>query len=468
VYTVGTALQLLAAALAIPFATRLIGSSEFGTVALALSVQMLLVQLAALGMPMAILRFYFDRDDAPAGGEAMARRLVMSTGFLAAGVVAVVLLIGIAWAPALDPSSPGTLLLGVALALPGAVIGACMGLLRAQERPGAFVVVALTASVGAQALGITGLLVNPEPLSYLLGFAVALLAAAAAALRLTGAWRAGAASGLELRSALRFSVPIVPSTVSVFVLAVGDRFVVQIVSGLSAVGKYQIGYAFGSIGIALITALQNAWLPITFGAAGEHRWSSLAATAATVTRLTAFMCGFLALVAETALGIIVPDGYSPHLLAEVSAIVALASLAVAAYISSSQVLLWTKHTRPLAIITPAVAATNLILVAVLLPPFGLQGAAAATVIAVAAQAALTHVAAGRVVSVPWHGRQNLLSYAIGAAAVAFVLLVPSSTPEELVRLVGAALCGTAFVVTVVRELRPRSTPPTGAGPPERL
>ena len=80
----------------------------------------------------------------------------------------------------------------------------------------------------------------------------------------------------------------------------------------------------------------------------------------------------------------------------------LASLPVVAFIAQGQVLLWTKHTKPLILISPAAAALNLILVAVLLPPFGLIGAAAATVLAVLAQAAMTRWAAARIAHVPWH------------------------------------------------------------------
>jgi O-antigen/teichoic acid export membrane protein len=462
VYTLGTALQLGAAALAIPAATRLLGSAEFGDVALAISAQTLLIQVAGLGLPLAILRFYFDPADS-LDGDARARALIVSTAVVAGAVVAVALLTGIAWAPALDPASPDTLLVAVSLAFPGAVIGACMGLLRAQERSRAFVVVALTASVGAQFLGIGGLLLDPEPLSYVAGFGVGVIAAAVAALNLTGAWRSRPASRQTLRSALRFSLPTVPNTVSVFVLAVGDRFVIQVISGLSAVGKYQIAYAFGTIGNALLIALQNAWMPITFGATEGRRWVSLADTAATVTRLTAYTCGFLALVADAAFSVIVPSSYSPHLIADVAALVALTSLPVAAYLSRSQVLYWTKHTRPLLWITPPTAAFNLMLVAVLLPPFGLRGAAAASVIAIFAQAVLTQWAAGRVAPVPWRLRRDLASYVIAAASVALALLLPHDAIGTTIRLLGATVCGVAFLVSVIDELRsgPPDLGPTG-------
>lgn len=454
IYTLGTALQLLAAALAIPAATRLLGSGEFGTVTLAVTAQTLLIPIANLGLPLAILRFYFDREEG-VDHKLVAKGLAMSVPILAFGVVGVVFLTGLAWAPALIPSDPAAILVGVGLTLPATAVGAAMALLRAEERPLAYVSVALASSIGAQVLGIAALIVHPTPLSYLAGFAVALVAAGLAGLRLAGALGTRPAPLPDLDRALRYGLPTVPSTASIFVLAMGDRVIIQLIDGSSAVGKYQIGYAAGSVGMALVTALQNAWLPITFGAGDESRWGSLADSAATVTRLTAFTAGFLALVADSALRLLVPGSYDPRLLAEVAGIVALTTLPVATYVAHSQVLLWTKHTRSLALITPVAAACNLALVAALLSPFGLQGAAAATVIAVALQALLTSIAARRIgAEVPWQWRRDLDSYVLGSIAVALALIVPDTTWADVIRLAGAAVCGAAFVWTVARELRP--------------
>ena len=80
------------------------------------------------------------------------------------------------------------MLLGVFLALPAAVIGACLALLRAQERPRPFIVITLLASVGAQLLGIAALLIDRQPFAYVIGVAIAYLIAAIAALRLPRRW----------------------------------------------------------------------------------------------------------------------------------------------------------------------------------------------------------------------------------------------------------------------------------------
>lgn len=457
IYTLGTASRLAGTLLAIPVVTRFLGSEDYGTVALAIAIQLVVGGIATFGLPNAILRLYFDHDESE-DGVAMGRGLIVSTGFSAAAVVGLVMLSAIAWAPALAPGDSEALLIGVGLALPGAMMGSCMYLLRAQERPGAFIVLTLTFSLGAQLLGIVGLSLDPQPWTYLTGVALAYVIGAVVGLRLTGALGPPAPWPV-LRSALHYGIPTIPMMVSSFILAAGDRFVIQVVSGLSAVGKYQIAYAFGSLGGTLLTSLRSAWLPITFAASEDERWTSLADTAAMITRLAALFCAFLALIADVVLPIIVPADYSPRLLAEVTAIVALSSLPLVAYTSQSQVLLWHKHTRPLAWIAPTAAAFNLTLVAVLLPPFGLRGAAAATVIAVVAEAVLTGWAARRLTEVPWRRRADALSYAIAVPLVALALLLPHTALGTIIRLGVSTLVASAFLARVVAELRSKPAPP---------
>jgi O-antigen/teichoic acid export membrane protein len=453
IYTLGTALQLSAAGLAIPVITRLLGSAEFGVVALAMAIQLMLTGLATLGLPAAVLRFFFDHQET-ADGAQTARSLIASAAAIAGVIVLPVLLAGVIWAPALSPSNPGSLLLGAFLALPAGVIGACLAMLRAQERPRPFVVITLLASAGAQLLGIIALLIERQPFAYVTGVAIAFVVAAIVALRLTDAFASPPAGRGLLRSALRYSVPTVPNTISVSVLAVGDRVVIQAISGLSAVGKYQIANAFGTLVVGFLVALQNAWIPITFGASEERRWDTLAEIAALVTRLAALGAGVLALLALPILEIVVPRGYDPEHLADVASVAVLTSLPEVAFIAQGQILLWTKQTKPLFLISPAAAALNLILVAVLLPPFGLIGAAAATVLAVFAQAAMTRRVAARMAHVSWHWTSEAASYLIAATLVAIALLLPSTAWAIGVRVAVSALAAGTLLIVVRREFRP--------------
>lgn len=452
VYTLGSVLQLSGSALAIPIVTRLLDPAEYGAVALALTIQLFVTTLSALGVPAALTRTYFDDED---DGKASARALIVSTAVLGLGGTVLGLLTALVWAPLLVPGEPGAVLLGIAIALPGAVITASLALIRVQERPVQFICITLIANFGAQLLGIVGLLVDRSPVAYLVGYGTAMAIAALGAMTITGAIGARPAPRPALRGAIAYGLPTVPHTLSVFVLALGDRLVIQVVSGLGAVGQYQLAYAVGGLGMNFLSSLQNAWVPITFGAEEHLRWRSLAETAAMVTRLAALACGVIALLARPLLAVVAPADYDPGFLAEITAVLALSTMPWSTYLPRSQVLFWTKHTKPLAWITPAAAVLNLALVAALLPPFGLVGAGAATVLAIGFEAVAMDRAAARVADVPWRRRSELAHYGLALALVALALALPASFAGDAVRVALAGLTGLALVAVVVREVAPR-------------
>jgi O-antigen/teichoic acid export membrane protein len=452
IYTLGSVLQLSGSALAIPIVTRLLGPAQYGAVALALTIQLFVTTVAALGLPAAVSRTYFDTED---DGRASSRSLIVSTALLALGGTALGLLTALVWAPLLFPDESGAVMIGIAIAFPGAVIAATQALLRVQERPVAFIGISLIANFAAQVLGILGLLIDRTPVAYLIGYGAAMTVAALISTAITGGFGARPAPLRSLRSALAYGLPTVPHTLSVFVLALGDRIVIQLIAGLSAVGKYQLSYAVGGLGINFLSSLQNAWVPLTFGAAEHLRWRSLADTAALVMRLAALACGVIALSARPLLSVVAPSSYDPTFLAEITAVVSLSTLPWATYLPRTQVLFWTKRTRPLAWITPAAAILNLALVAVLLPPFGLIGAASATVVAIGFEAVLIDVVAARVEHVPWHRFSELAHYGLGIALVALALALPGTLAGDVVRVAFALLAGAALLLVVVREVAPR-------------
>lgn len=452
IYTLGTVLQLSGSALSIPIVTRLLSPAQYGTVALALTIQLFVTTLSALGIPAAVTRIFFETES---GGHSSARALIVSTALLALGGTALALLTALVWAPLLVAGEPGALMLGIAIALPGAVITASLALLRVQERPLAFISITLTSNVGAQLLGVLGLLIDRSPAAYLLGYGTAMVLGALIGVVLTRAIRSRPASRRTLREAIAYGLPTVPHTISVFVLALGDRIVVQLIAGLSAVGKYQLSYAIGSLGMNFLSSLQHAWIPLTFGADERLRWRSLAETTALVTRLAALACGVIALGARPLFLVVAPAKYDPSLLAEITAVLALSTLPWAAYLPRTQILFWTKHTKPLAWVTPAAAIVNLALVAVLLPPFGLVGAASATVLAIVFEAVLIEIVTARVAHVPWLWSSELRHYMLGAALVAVALALPSSFAGDAVRVALASLTALALLAVVVREVAPR-------------
>ena len=348
------------------------------------------------------------------------------------------------WGELLVDGEVAALMIGVMIAVPAAIGGAGASLLLVEERPLAYVTVVLMGSLGAQTLGILAIIVaGPEATSYLVGYLLAAVMAALLGLLLSGSIRVRPASRALLRRALSIGLPTVPHSLAIFVLALGDRVVIQVVSGSSAVGRYQVAYALGALGVALLSALQNAWVPITFSASDEERWEALAKMTAIVVRLGILAAVGITVVAPIALDVLAPASYDPNDLVTVTALVAAGAVPWAFYLPMSQVLFWQRRTRPLAWITPLSAIFNLALVALLVPPLGLAGAGLSTLLALMLQAFLCRRAAARAVTVPWAFRRLIGPVAAGALAIAMFAVLPAEAPWTVVRL-GAAV-GIALV-----------------------
>lgn len=450
VYTFGSLLQLSAAAIAVPAITRLLDPAQYGLVALAFAFQAVLGTVVSFGLPAAITRRYFEGGGGAAAGREDARRLIVSAAAIAAVATALVSVSVAFWGEALVQGQVLVLTLGVCLAFPAAVLGSAQALLQVDGRAWSFVAVALLGTLGAQACGVAALiLVSREPEVYLAGCLVAMLIAAGLASVLSGATHTRPASRKLLSEALRLGGPTVPHLLGVFVIALGDRVVIQAVDGAASVGRYQLAYAIGALALTLLVAFQNAWLTATFGSGGSDRWPVLAQTTTLVVRLAALLAGALALAAPLGLFLLAPSSYDGSDLVPVTALIAAAALPFAVYLPQIQVLLWEKQTKPLLWIAPSAALINLGLVVALVPMFGLEGAAVATLVAIGIQAVLAARAASAVASVPWDRAGVSRALAFGSAIIGAAILIPDGVTGAIVR--GILVIAAGFLV--VRTVR---------------
>lgn len=449
VYTLGAVAQMSAAAIAVPAITRLLGARSYGEVSVVIAITVILHSVVSLGLPFAVERLFYGAEDLAEDGPVMARKLVGACTVAAAVGVALTAASTVLWSRLLEPVAHVTLLIGVATALPLTAMLSTMVILQVEQRPAPYLAVALLGSAGAQAFGIGAVvLVDTTPTVYLAGYAGGVAAAAVVGAILSKTATAGLPSRRTMRTALAFGLPTVPHAVAIFVLALGDRVIILNIAGTLAVGRYQVAYGLGSLAIALLYALQTAWIPVTFGASAERRWVDLADSALVITRLGALLVTALVVLSPLGLAILAPASFDPGELQAVSALVALGALPLSMYLPMVQVLFWERKTKALLWVTPAAAVANLGLAALLLHPFGLEGVAAATFLACVLQAVLVERVTRRVARVPWHWQGMLLNVGAGALAVVAVLALPDGGTGVVAR----ALTLAAVVVLAGRTL----------------
>jgi O-antigen/teichoic acid export membrane protein len=211
----------------------------------------------------------------------------------------------------------------------------------------------------------------------------------------------------------RFGLPLVPSGLALWTLTFSDRFLLAHFAGQAEVGRYSIGVRIASAIVLLLYAFRTAWPAFAYSIRddGEAR------------RTYAFVLTYLLLISSwlaLALGVFAP--WLVRLLArdpgfwegaEVVAPLAFAGVFWGAYIVVAIGVGRTRRTQFNWVVTGAAAALNVGLNLVLIPRYGIQGAAASAVAAFAVMFVGMTWWAQRIYPVPYQWRRVVT--AVGAA-----------------------------------------------------
>jgi O-antigen/teichoic acid export membrane protein len=376
VYGLGDVAVQFANFLLLPLYARLLSPSDYGVIGVLLVVEQALRVLYRWGIDAAFMRAYYDCADTEA------RRLLASTVFFFLLVVSgAVVCLGIAAAPwasrALFESD--VWVTPVRLVFINAFLGCAAFLpfhvLRIEGRAATFVKLTFTANVAAllSKLLFVAVLRMGVPGFYwadfvvAIGIGVVLLPRYAALIR-------PVFSGDVLRSCLAFGLPRVPHSVAHQVVAGIDRFVLNLYVPQGAVGVYQIGTSLG-LGLKLfLSAFETAWAPFYFS---EMKHPDAKTTFRTVTTYGVLVLALLASGLTATARDIVRLMTEPRYFGAAAIVpwIGLSVVLQGVYLLTSIGLNITKRTIFYPLSTGLAAFTAVALNFVLIPRFGMIGAA---------------------------------------------------------------------------------------------
>ncbi|HEX2704671.1 MAG TPA: hypothetical protein VHM65_02860 [Candidatus Lustribacter sp.] len=170
IYTAGTASPILAQLVVTPAVTRLLGpDGGWGRVATGLVLVQVTMMLASLGFPSVITR----QALLAGGGVAGARSLFLRGSLLTCAVSGVALVTRRWWGAGFGGLEADLALVAIGAGTLFVIVENGQALLRALDRPVAFVALSAVASLGGPLLGLALVLAGGEPgwLHYLLGLA---------------------------------------------------------------------------------------------------------------------------------------------------------------------------------------------------------------------------------------------------------------------------------------------------------
>lgn len=264
IYGIGTATNKLVAFLLLPIYTQYLTTHDYGIKELVGLSTDIIGTLMATAISSAFFRFYFDYQDQEK------KDLVLSCSYLSLGGFGLVLVIALAFTTPVmaeyildSPALYTYFLISFASMWFQALNGIGFNLLRAQMqsvRYITFTITRLIAAIGLNILfviyfrlGVLGILIS----TLLTSIGIFIF------LNVPQLLRVGLRFSLPLvKDMVRFGFPLIWSQLGAFVVHLSDRFFIKAYSSISDAGLYSLGYRFGTLpGSFISEPFNQVWQP---------------------------------------------------------------------------------------------------------------------------------------------------------------------------------------------------------------
>lgn len=333
-----------------------------------------------------------------------------------------------------------------------------VSLFAATLRPRSYVAVDMTARTGGYVLGVVLVYSGRGVNGYLAGLAFASIVTGL--IGLLFAWPREGVRTVPAEDAtpeengvvpwLRFGVPAATAGIATWGLAFIDRYLLAGFKDAAAVGVYSIGNLIGDKPVYVPTmAFITAAGPLLVTAYETRGRGEVERLMRSYTRvlilLTLPVVAFLVVAASPVVAVVAGSSQY-HEAARVVAVVAVGSTLYALTLVAYTGLIVAKRTVPMVYASFAGLVANIVANVVLIPPFGIVGAAIATPIGTGAFLLATQIWSRRYArwSVPWPTvARGAVAAAAGAGAGRLVLAVVSTPWEQI--LVSFAACVVVYV-----------------------
>jgi len=430
IYGMGSFANIAVAVLLLPVYGRYLTQTEYGAYSVLRVAMVVLNIIFDLGISSTLVRFYFD-DQSDSD-----RRRLLGTAWLFMQVAA----LAITGALALSAGFWSQLLIGPTgkpiywqIVIWQAFFATGMNLpqvlYRARRQPSRFaalsfanvvvMVAATTYLVVWRHMGLVGALLGmlvAAIVFYVVGLAITL-----PSIRLSLWWA-------KLKEVLAFGLPLLPHSLAGWVLNFADRLLLRKFGSLAEVGIYSYGYNIGMAMSLVVLATQKSWPQFVFSSHAEMEESKAKAL---FSRTASYYLIFLtsaalavAAFSPEALTILAGGRYSAA--SKIVPMIALAYLFLGLYTVVGVGVGIKKKSQYYFVATGSGAVANLAVNLILIPRFGMVGAAIATVSAYTVMSLLIYVLSQRLYRVHYEQSRIALAFVLALAAFAVSTFVHAS------------------------------------------
>jgi O-antigen/teichoic acid export membrane protein len=426
-YQVADVVSKFIAVLLLPVYTRYISTSGYGEVELLANGVIFVSILVRFGIIEAFLRFYFTDED-QVRRDALVRRSMLFLLIVTTLAAAVLAALAAPLSKLLLGHQDTTIFLISVLGLWSFTnLELAYGVLRVDERLRTYAIASLTnVAMTVVASVILVVVLGQGPQGLLLGNY------GASTLVLFGLWwtmrhrlvgHVGA--GERLAGLLRFGLPTVPAEISVYALSIVDRYYIYHAQSPSLAGLYSIAVKLAGAVAFIVRAFQYAFPPLAYSITDDAQASRLYGLVTTYyMAVSGWVVAGLALLGRWVLRLLAAPSFfdAYKALPWVALGWAMYGLWVVFLVIAGRAKVTTRN-FPAAF---AGLAVNVILLLVLVPPFGIAGAGVALVGAYVAMLTVMHFLTRRLFAVRFEWRRICqLVVVAGGLAVAGDVLLPT-------------------------------------------
>jgi len=276
IYMLGNALARGLNFILLPIYTRYLSPAEYGVVALAEIVAVVVGILCGLGLNGAIMRLYFEHSDSQARKNYLATMLRFAL-LATAAILGISYLVGPPllryWVPQFGVAFYPYIAIALAAAAATQIMGYRQLLYQLDGQPlryAALVLASLAVTAACTLILVIGF--RKGAVGLLGGKMVAGVASAAVSVWLMRAWLVGVWSWEHVRESLRLAIPLLPHEFMAAGLVAADRLILGHYRAVDEVGVYSVAYTLGIVMALVTNSLQQAWGPAFFNlaATGEQ------------------------------------------------------------------------------------------------------------------------------------------------------------------------------------------------------
>jgi O-antigen/teichoic acid export membrane protein len=418
IYGLGGIVSRLIAVFLLPVYTVYLGTKGFGQIETIVALTSVLVIVLRLGITSAFFRFYFDSEDAKR------RTLVVRTSFwFTMGMATLGLVVG--WifsaqiADWLNLGDPWLVRAGFVGLWAQMNYAQMTSLFRVEERPVGFAIASVAnvlITIGATIALVVG--AHKGAIGAVIGNFLGTLVVYVVLL----AYRRYQL-GLQfdrglLRAMNRFGLPLVPSALALWAINLIDRLFINGYKGQAEVGIYSLAVRIASVIVFLMTAFQLAWPAFAYSIRDDSAAKRTYAYVLTyLLFITCWMSLALGSLAPWLVSLLAPHGNFTRSAGAVPFL----CFGVAAYSGYSVLAIGVGRTRQTQlnwVVSGAAAAVNIVLCIALIPPYGMLGAAIATLVSYIALFLGMWLRSRAIYPVPYQWRRILTLSSVAAALTA--------------------------------------------------